>query len=194
MSDNLSFSRGEVALYYGSRVPALKQSGAEWRGPCPIHKGDDKNFKVEPDSGRWYCHSQCGRGGDILALEMELSSPAFQDAKGAVYGIVGRPDDSRGLRGGKTGRGGGDGWRQVAEYVYQDEGGSSLFRVVRKERGDGASRKKLFFQSRWHGGGWQLKLLDTRRVPYRLPKLLARLSQLSRFEPAKAIRISQGMP
>ncbi len=174
MPDNTSFTPAEIERYYAARVPGLKKAGSEWRGGCPIHQGNDDNFAVEPDSGRWYCHSQCGRGGAILELEKELSSASFPEAKAEVYRIVGRALElMKQHRGGKTGLGSGDGWRKVAEYIYQDEAGIPLHKTVRKERGAGDNREKEFPQSRWEGGGWLPKVGDTRRVPYRLPKLAA---------------------
>jgi hypothetical protein len=51
-------------------------------------------------------------------------------------------------------------------YDYRDESGSVLFQVVRFE-------PKAFKQRRPDGqGGWDWKLRDTRRVPYRLPELV----------------------
>jgi len=44
----LDFNSSEVASYYRTRFPDLKQSGPEWRGPCPVHQGDDANFAVKP--------------------------------------------------------------------------------------------------------------------------------------------------
>ncbi|MBZ5581391.1 MAG: hypothetical protein LAQ30_04155 [Acidobacteriia bacterium] len=53
---------------------------------CPIHGGKDPNFSVEPATGRWFCHSVCGRGGDIIDLEMALISPgtAISPRRGAT--------------------------------------------------------------------------------------------------------------
>jgi putative DNA primase/helicase len=54
-----------------------------------------------------------------------------------------------------------------ATYPYLDESGVLLFEVVRKP-------PKRFLQRKPNGiGGWDWKLGDTRRVLYRLPKLLA---------------------
>ncbi len=37
------------------------------RGRCPIHQGEDDNFVIDPLSKKWYCHSQCQDGGDVLS-------------------------------------------------------------------------------------------------------------------------------
>lgn len=51
--------------------------------PCPIHRGEDDNFKLCAD-GQWFCHSQCGRGGGVLDLIAELE-PVTRDDAAAWY-------------------------------------------------------------------------------------------------------------
>lgn len=85
------FSPSEVAAYYAARVSELAQRGAEWRSPCPIHGGHGDNFTVNAETGCWYCHSQCGRGGSIYDLEMLLSNTEFAAAANEVHRIIGRP-------------------------------------------------------------------------------------------------------
>ena len=82
MTTSITFTPGEVSRYYAERVPSLKhQRAAEWRGPCPIHQGKRDSFAVNAETGQAYCHSQCGRGWDMIALEMDLSSANFKTAK-----------------------------------------------------------------------------------------------------------------
>ena len=89
--DRITFTPDEVTSYY-ARVPRLKQRQVgEWRGACPIHQGKDDNFAVDPKTGRWFCHSQCGRGGDIIDFERALTGATFLEAVAAIEGIVGRP-------------------------------------------------------------------------------------------------------
>lgn len=39
----------------------------EWRGPCPLHGGDRPDaFVVDVATLRYYCHTGCGGGGDVL--------------------------------------------------------------------------------------------------------------------------------
>jgi len=54
----------------------------------------------------------------------------------------------------------------VAEYDYLDEDGKQLFQVVRQS-------PKGFRQRRKVNGEWVWSLGDTRRVPYRLPEIIA---------------------
>lgn len=60
--------------------------------------------------------------------------------------------------------------RIAATYEYHDEQGNILFQAIRYEPKD-------FSQRRPDGGGWVYKLDGVRRVPYRLPELLANPAQ-----------------
>lgn len=80
----------EVAAFYAVRVPDLRQGGKRWRGPCPIHAGQRDSFSVDPATGLWRCWSDCGRGGDIISLEIALTGVAWLDAVTALENIVGR--------------------------------------------------------------------------------------------------------
>ena len=58
----IEFTPSDVAAYYRSRLPQLKQHGAEWRGPCPVHGGKRDSFAVDPKTGRAKCWSSCDKG------------------------------------------------------------------------------------------------------------------------------------
>ena len=75
------FGPSEVSAYYAARAPKLQQRGRDWRGHCLIHNGTTDSFSVNAETGMWYCHSQCGRGGDIIELEMALTGANFKTAK-----------------------------------------------------------------------------------------------------------------
>jgi hypothetical protein len=99
MGSIITFSRAEIEAYYAVRVPKLRlRASGESRGPCPIHGGEGDNFAVKGETGEWFCHSQCQRGGDILALEKELTSWDFPTCKAEVFLIVGR--NGTGVHGG----------------------------------------------------------------------------------------------
>lgn len=159
----IRFTPAEVSSYYAARVPHLKQRrAAEWRGPCPIHDGKDDNFAVEPATGRWFCHSTCGRGGDILELEEALTGGDFPTWKAEVFRLVGRiePEDrhhgipTNGTSAGtarakptkRTGTAGE--WREIERYPYVDRDGTLLFEVIRYLKPDGT---KTFIQVRPSG-------------------------------------------
>jgi putative DNA primase/helicase len=142
----VALTSSEISTYYRVRVPGLKQAGEEWRGPCPIHDGRRDSFTVKPDTGQWYCHSDCHDGGSVFKLEEKFGGTARD-----VYDIVGRNAP-----------------RQIeAAYGYTDESGKLLFECVRYQPKD-------FRQRRPDGkGGWVWKLTGVRLVPYRLPQVIA---------------------
>ncbi len=146
-----TYSPGQVAAYYAARVSRVRQHGNEWRGPCPLHNGQGDNFAVKGETGEWYCHSQCQRGGSMVDLEMSLSGDDFKHAAAEVDRIVGRqPAANR---------------RVVKTYDYEDDHGEVLFQVVRYE-------PKEFRQRKPDGrGGWIWKTKGVRRVLYRHSKL-----------------------
>lgn len=181
----ITFTSGEVGVYYAERVPHLKQrSTDEWRGPCPIHGGTHNNFAVESATGRWFCHSTCGRGGDILDLEDSLAGGDFPTLKARVFRLMGRSDTASG----RIGTGAREnstnearstateptdrplGWREVERYAYVDNAGQTTFEVVRYLNPNG---DKAFKQCRPDGNGSVIWNLDgVERVPYRLLQLL----------------------
>lgn len=46
---------------------------------------------VDSATGLWRCWSDCGRGGDIIALEIALTGAAWFDAVEEIERIIGRP-------------------------------------------------------------------------------------------------------
>jgi hypothetical protein len=85
----IELAPGEVAQYYVTRSPDLRQRGKRWRGACPVHKGTHPNFSVNPQAGLWRCWS-CGRYGDVIALEMALTGAPWREAVAEVGRIIGR--------------------------------------------------------------------------------------------------------
>jgi hypothetical protein len=135
------FTPAEIADYYRARVPGLKkQSGGGWRAPCPIHQGQDLNFSINTETGQWFCHSQCGRGGDLFDLEEALHGGDFPTRKAEIFRLVGRSEPTKPT---KPSNGG---WREEARYP--DENGDLLYEVVRYRRPDGS---KTFVQVRPSG-------------------------------------------
>jgi 5S rRNA maturation endonuclease (ribonuclease M5) len=148
------FTAAEVARYYAAYAPEIRQHGPEWRGPCPIHKGTHDSFAVAPETGLWTCHSQCGRGGSILDLEMALSGVDLKQALAEVNQFVGRSNGACSKQ-----------RRMIATYDYTDESGQLLFQCLRYE-------PKGFSQRRPDGRGGSIpNLSGVRRVLYRLPNL-----------------------
>jgi hypothetical protein len=156
-SGPIGFTPSQVRMYYHARVPDLEQRGTEWRGPCPVHNGEGDNFAVHAETGQWYCHSCCQRGGDIIQLERELTGVDFPTALAQVNDIVGRPFKSVA----SCAR------RIVRTYDYVDEQDQLQFQVVRYEPKDFAQRRP------GGRGGWTWNLRGIRPVLYKLPAVLA---------------------
>ncbi len=139
----IRFTSAEIAEYCRARVPGLKkESGGEWRAPCPIHQGKDLNFSLNPETGQWFCHSQCGRGGDLFDLEEALHGGDFPTRKAEIFRLIGRSEPT------KPAIPTVGGWREEARYAYTDENGGVLYEVVRYRKPDGL---KTFVQVRPSG-------------------------------------------
>jgi replicative DNA helicase len=149
------FTESEIRAYYTSRILDLKWANRrELRCGCPVHSGTDPNFSINTLTGLARCHSQCGRGWDMISLEQEIRGCDFPTAKSEVFKIVGRPEPS---------------WEERnfrATYDYCDEGGTLRYQVVRMAPTD--KDPKPFRQRRPDGGGWQWGLGSVSPLPYRL--------------------------
>lgn len=74
----------------------LKRSGAQLKGPCPIHGATkSRSFVVNPDSNVWHCFSPaCDRGGGMLELVAALEKVDVREAALMVarwFAIKGEP-------------------------------------------------------------------------------------------------------
>lgn len=117
--------------------------GTGQRARCPSHDDSRPSLSVgEGDEGRAlvYCFAGCSYNDVVDALGLSVTD---------LFGTQ--------VEGTNT---------PVAEYVYTDEEGQPLFRVIRTE-------PKGFFQERWEDGEWKPGLRDARRVLFNLPALLA---------------------
>ena len=128
---------------------ALDDHGCPVRGGsarCPAH--DDTNPSLSVSQGKdgavLHCHAGCPADAVLEALGMSAAD------------LFDEPRD--------TGRGGDE---AIATYTYADERGEPLFYVERRAG-------KRFRQYRLDAAGRKVWNLDgVRRVPYRLPELLA---------------------
>ncbi len=150
------FTPAEIQRYYAIRMPRMVQKGREWRAACVLHGGKRNSFAVDPPTGLWMCHSQCGRGGSIFDFEMAVSGMDFKRAAVEVRRLIGRPEDRR--------DDGGLG-RITAIYDYIDVDGTLLYQVLRFDPKD-------FRQRRPDGyGGWVWRKSE-HQVLYRLREVM----------------------
>lgn len=140
----------EVTSYAPSRP------NMDWR--CPAHDDSTSSLSLsEGADGRvlLHCHAGCDVASVLERLRLEPAD-LFPDD----------PERRNGSNGGGEWTPRGD---AVAVYDYVDEDGRLLFQVLR-------TAKKEFPQRRpdpSKRGGWAWRLDDTRRVLYRLPRVVA---------------------
>jgi energy-coupling factor transporter ATP-binding protein EcfA2 len=134
------------------KLKDIKPQGGGWQAKCPAHDDNQASLSInQGDDGRALlrCHAGCGIDQICSALEIQKSALFAQ-----------KKQEQR-----KKKR------RIIAIYPYVDEQGKLLYQAIRTE-------PKGFFQRIPNGsGGWEYKLNGVRRVPYRLPGLLASAGQ-----------------
>lgn len=57
----------------------LKKVGKTFRGPCPLHGGDDPNFSIDPGRQIFKCFV-CEEGGDVFSFVMKHLGQDFPEA------------------------------------------------------------------------------------------------------------------
>jgi len=143
-----------------SHLEGVRETGdGQWQACCPAHDDRQASLSVRAgDDGKTalFCHAGCQAKNIVSSVGLQLSD---------LF-----PEDSH--------KGDGKG-RIVATYDYPDENGELLYQAYRKDPKD-------FRQRRPDGnGGWDYKLGNVRRVPYRLPELL-------KAAPAEPVFIAEG--
>jgi DNA primase len=74
----------------------LKRTGSDYRGACPFHGGQHRNFAVIPRKGRYYCFV-CKESGDVFSWYMKRFGMDYPSAVREVAGKLGIdiPEQSR---------------------------------------------------------------------------------------------------
>lgn len=57
----------------------LRRTGSDYRGPCPFHGGQHRNFAVIPRKGRFYCFV-CKAAGDVFTWYMKRTGMDYPTA------------------------------------------------------------------------------------------------------------------
>lgn len=102
-------------------------------GFCPFHEDKRRSLSLDEIRGLWYCHA-CAIGGTAFSLAEKLGVSSPEKSKKAP----------------------------VACYIYTDEKGGPLFRILRGEQ------KKFWAERYLAGGGWESGIKGVRLVPYKL--------------------------
>ena len=137
------------------RLDSVRQYGGYWKACCPAHEDREASMTIGRGTSQPIvirCHAGCD-SADILAKI------------GLTWAELCGPREETGAPGRAEWTPHGD---ATAVYDYTDEDGKLLFQVLRTagkqfpQRVPDASRKT----------GWRWTLNDTRRVPYRLPRVI----------------------
>jgi hypothetical protein len=131
-----------------AKLSGVRPDGKGWKARCPVPAHGDKNPSLS---------IAVGNNGAIL-LKCRSKGCSAKDIMAAV-GM-----DLRDLFAPSAN---GTGKHISATYDYRDESGTLLYQVVRFEPKDFRQRKPD------GNGGWTWKTKDVRKVPYRLPEVLA---------------------
>jgi DNA primase len=80
-------ARADIVEICGEHI-ALKRVGKSYRGPCPLHGGEGRNFSIDPERGIFKCFV-CGEGGDVFGFLMKHLGLDFPSAVRQVGTRVG---------------------------------------------------------------------------------------------------------
>lgn len=134
----------------------VRMSGGSWSLRCPAHDDGKASLSVSPGREHpivLHCHAGC-------------TPDAIADARGLVWADLCKPR-AEGDRPAED-----EVWTPagpaVAVYDYRDENGELLFQVCRTASKDFRQRRP----DPTHKSGWAWQLGDTRRVIYRLPRVI----------------------
>jgi len=149
-----------VATIYERAVGQSHRAAGEWRKcPSPFYADSNGNpgFNWHPETGHYRDHSKDEKG-DIFDFVMRAERCSFTEALTSVAEVEGlTPKPTATPRTSPI----------LKAYDYVDENGTVLSQTVR-------FHDKRFSQRQPRpGGGWINNLQGVRRVPYRLPELLA---------------------
>jgi 5S rRNA maturation endonuclease (ribonuclease M5) len=129
-----------------SLLPDHKRNGKGWKARCPAHEDRQASLSItEGEDGRAliYCHARCDFDDVLACLGLKASD------------VMPPKPEPRSAR------------KALKIYAYLDEAGTLLYEVVRYEPKD-------FRQRRPDGkGGYIWNLDGVRRIPYRLPEMIA---------------------
>ena len=143
MDDALEFVLG--------KLDGVRQQGGYWMARCPAHDDSKASLSVARGTEQpvvFKCHAGCDQG-------------VILDAIGLIASDVSNPREQNGHSDWTPGG------EAVAVYDYADEHGQLLFQVCR------TADKHFSQRTKGPDGKWKWKLGSVRRVPYRLPKLIA---------------------
>ena len=145
---------------YRISLDRARQNG-EVRVRCLFHEDNNPSMSINVKTGQWHCFAGCG-GGSIFQFVTKKDGVDHSTAVATVYGS--EPKITSKIH---------------ATYDYRDEAGVLLFQAIRFV-------PKKFAQRRpdpCNSSRWVNNLNGVRRVPYRLPELIATAKENSETNP-----------
>ena len=157
-------SNNPIVEFFEKHGVELKPMGREFRGLCPFHDDHTPSLDVDPRKQVFICRS-CHKGGSVIDAQMEFAGVACGPAMRMLAGeeeytpkkVKPMKLTMKTVAPVKM--------KPVKNYIYKDEVGSELYRVVRYE-------PKSFRP--WHREGtkWAKGIEGIRRVLYNLPEII----------------------
>jgi hypothetical protein len=156
-----------------ARLENVKKSGDNFVAYCPGHDDRKQSLSVSEKEGKVLlcCHAGCDVAKICAALSIELKD-LFSGQ------TITAPSKPKRIK-----------HELVCVYEFKDENGVLLFEKCRyaDTYSDGSTDKTFEYRKR-DGNGYSFKLNGTRRVPYRLPELLAALEE----KPNRFVLLTEG--
>jgi len=135
------------------KLDGVRETSDGWTARCPAHEDTNPSLSIsQGDDGRilLHCHAGCSPETVVFALGLSMADLFPDSVPKTATPPVAKPSG-----------------RIVAMYDYKDEEGRLLYQVVRFEPKDFRQRQPR------PDGNWDWNVRDVRRVPYRLPELIA---------------------
>jgi 5S rRNA maturation endonuclease (ribonuclease M5) len=131
-----------------SHLESVRKSGSGWSARCPAHEDRRSSLSISAgDDGKVLLHCHAGCSTEEVVDKLGISIRDLMPTNGTQHS---------------------NGKAEISKtYGYTDEQGNLLYQVVRMIPKDFRQRKPK------PGGGWEWKVGNVRRVPYRLPELLS---------------------
>lgn len=131
----------------GYGVELKEEAKGELMALCPFHDEKTPSFSVNPSKGVYYCFG-CGQKGSVIDFVMKQENLSLPQAMKKLTKTE-QVETAKKI---------------VDRYIYRDEKGDELYRVLRYE-------PKTFRQCRVVDGKPVWSLENVRRVLYRLPEI-----------------------
>lgn len=139
------------------RLTGIRKTADGYMARCPAHDDKDPSLSVKAGDTQpvvFNCFGNCATEDILAALDLTWAdvSAAQEERRTGEWTPAGEASDV---------------------YDYRDEQGELLFQVLRVPQSGGGKTFRQRVPDRSTKTGWRWAIGDTRRVPYRLPEVLA---------------------